>query len=140
MSNATTVYVDNSRAVHDPFALNSNQPQGNVAELSHQIDMDSWVITPGISLKADMIRRRLEQLEFAASFSWLMSPRFVDDRKAESSRDDRDDLAAQRAKSKAAIQLLRSWREGDEQEQRETWEYLKCALDEDRLSNRKLFP
>lgn len=40
----------------------------------------------------------------------------------------------------AAIQLLRSWREGDEQEQQETWDYLRKALDEDRLSERKLFP
>lgn len=52
-------------------------------------------------------------------------------------------LKARRAKSEAAIRLLRSWREGgehDEQEQRETWAYLKKALDENRLSNRKLFP
>jgi hypothetical protein len=51
--------------------------------------------------------------------------------------------AAQRARNEAAIRLLREWREGDEsdeEEQRETWEYLKQALDEDRLSNRKLFP
>ncbi len=54
-----------------------------------------------------------------------------------------DALAVQRAKNEAAIQLLRSWREGDdadEQEQREAWEYLKQALDEDRLSDRTLFP
>lgn len=38
------------------------------------------------------------------------------------------------------IDLLRSWREdGDAQEQRETWEYLERVLDEDRLSDRKLF-
>ena len=43
-------------------------------------------------------------------------------------------------KKLALIQLLRSWREGDEQEQRSTWEYLKQVLDEDRLSERKLFP
>lgn len=43
-------------------------------------------------------------------------------------------------KNQAAIELLRSWRHGDEQEQRETLAYLKRALDEDRLSNRKLFP
>jgi hypothetical protein len=43
--------------------------------------------------------------------------------------------------NQAAIDLLRSWREeGDEQEQRETWEFLKTALDEDRLSDRPLFP
>ncbi len=47
---------------------------------------------------------------------------------------------AQSQKNHALIQLLKSWREGDEQEQRNTWEYLKQALDEDRLSERKLFP
>ncbi len=52
-------------------------------------------------------------------------------------------LEAQRVKHEAAIQVLRSLREGgkrDEQEQRETWAYLKKALDENRLSDRKLFP
>lgn len=39
----------------------------------------------------------------------------------------------------AVIELLRSWCEGDEQEQQETWDYLKRALDEDRLSDRKFF-
>jgi hypothetical protein len=43
-------------------------------------------------------------------------------------------------KNQALIQLLDSWSMGDEQEQRETWEYLRKALDEDRLSDRKLFP
>jgi hypothetical protein len=47
---------------------------------------------------------------------------------------------AQSQKNRALIQLLRSWREGDEEEQQNTWEYLKQALDEDRLSERKLFP
>lgn len=43
--------------------------------------------------------------------------------------------------NQAAIDLLRSWREtGNEQEQRETWEFLEKALDEDRLSDRLLFP
>ena len=37
--------------------------------------------------------------------------------------------------------LLQSWEEhDDEQEQQETWEYLRQVLDEDRLSNRLLFP
>ena len=44
-------------------------------------------------------------------------------------------------RNQAAIQLLQSWiEEGDEEEQRETGEFLMKALDEDRLSNRKLFP
>ncbi len=41
------------------------------------------------------------------------------------------------------LALLQSWdvEESPElEEQRETWEYLKQALDEDRLSDRKLFP
>jgi tetratricopeptide (TPR) repeat protein len=39
----------------------------------------------------------------------------------------------------AALALLQSWYEEDPREQRETWKYLKKALDEDRLSDRKLF-
>lgn len=39
----------------------------------------------------------------------------------------------------AAIALLQSWYEDDPQEQKDTWEFLKVALDEDRLSSRKLF-
>jgi len=41
---------------------------------------------------------------------------------------------------KALKELTRLWiEEGDEQEQTETWEYLRQMLDEDRLSNRPLF-
>jgi hypothetical protein len=42
----------------------------------------------------------------------------------------------------AAIALIASWLAdgADAGEQRETWEYLKQALDADRLSDRKLFP
>lgn len=44
-------------------------------------------------------------------------------------------------RNQAAIQLLQSWiDEGDEEEQRETGEFLMRALDEDRLSDRKLYP
>jgi len=39
------------------------------------------------------------------------------------------------------VSLLQSWvEEGDAEEQRETGEYLIRVLDEDRLSDRKLFP
>jgi len=39
------------------------------------------------------------------------------------------------------VNLLQSWRdEEDAEEQQETGEYLIHALDEDRLSERKLFP
>lgn len=44
-------------------------------------------------------------------------------------------------RNQGAIDLINSWvEEGDEQEQTETWEYLRKVLDEDRLSNRLLFP
>ena len=44
-------------------------------------------------------------------------------------------------KNQAAIRLLDSWlAEEPTQEQQEAWEDLKRALDEDRLSDRKLFP
>ena len=42
-----------------------------------------------------------------------------------------------------ALALLQSWsveESPERDEQRETWEYLKKALDKDRLSDRKLFP
>jgi hypothetical protein len=42
--------------------------------------------------------------------------------------------------AKTAIALLQSWCDKDGQKQRETWEFLKRALDEDRLSDRKPFP
>lgn len=43
------------------------------------------------------------------------------------------------AKNNAAIGLLDSWLEADEDEQKETFDYLRKVLDEDRLSDRKLF-
>ncbi|NES19434.1 MAG: hypothetical protein F6K41_11010 [Symploca sp. SIO3E6] len=40
----------------------------------------------------------------------------------------------------ALKELTKAWiEEGDEEEQTETWEYLRQALDEDRLSHRPLF-
>jgi len=42
-------------------------------------------------------------------------------------------------RAEKAIQLLKAWAEGDEEEQKETWRYLRRALDEDRPSSRKLF-
>lgn len=57
--------------------------------------------------------------------------------------DVQDARTEQIQRNQAAIQLLESWcnvGEDDAREQRETLEYLKRMLDEDRLSNRKLFP
>jgi hypothetical protein len=46
--------------------------------------------------------------------------------------------AEQAQKNQAAINLLNSWL--DDNEHQQAWEFLKTALDEDRLSNRPLFP
>ena len=48
--------------------------------------------------------------------------------------------AEQMRHNQAGIDLLNSWENDDPDEQAETWAYLKQALDEDRLSYRKLFP
>jgi hypothetical protein len=45
----------------------------------------------------------------------------------------------QKAKIQLVVKSLRALLEGDQREQRETFEYLKKALDEDRPSNRRLF-
>jgi len=45
----------------------------------------------------------------------------------------------QRKRNQAAIRVLESFYDGDEEEQRETLDFLTQALDEDRLSDRKLF-
>jgi hypothetical protein len=50
--------------------------------------------------------------------------------------------AEQALKNQAAIDLLDSWLGDDEDatEHEQTWAFLKAALDEDRLSDRPLFP
>jgi hypothetical protein len=50
------------------------------------------------------------------------------------------ETADERPRIQRTIKILRTLLETDAQEQRETFEYLKQALDEDRPSNRRLFP
>jgi hypothetical protein len=46
-----------------------------------------------------------------------------------------------RQKQTKAVNLLQSWIDDEDiEEQKETGQYLICSLDEDRLSERKLFP
>jgi len=51
-----------------------------------------------------------------------------------------DDYETRAQRNAEAIRVLRSFLDGDEQEQRETWAYLRQALDEDRPSGQKIFP
>jgi len=49
--------------------------------------------------------------------------------------------AEQARKNQAAIDLMNSWIENDDAaEHQKAWDFLKTALDEDRLSDRPLFP
>ena len=50
--------------------------------------------------------------------------------------------AEQAQKNQAAINLLDSWLDEDEDatEHQQTWDYLQKAMDEDRLSDRPLYP
>jgi hypothetical protein len=59
--------------------------------------------------------------------------------KSDSTADENSDLAAQQAHREATIDKLRILLEDDKEEQKETFEYLKKAIDEDRPSNRKLY-
>jgi lipid A disaccharide synthetase len=49
------------------------------------------------------------------------------------------ELIDEQARIHAVVHSLRTLLEGDEQEQQETFEYLKQVLEEDRPSNRRLF-
>jgi hypothetical protein len=119
--------INNSRAVYEPF-----------------------IGTHGYGTPLSMFSHRLEETQSSSvsssGFLWLQTlvrianenPRIVS--QSEIKENELHQNITQSQKDRALVQLLRSWREGDEQEQRNTWEYLRQALDEDRLSERKLFP
>jgi hypothetical protein len=52
----------------------------------------------------------------------------------------RQDFPARKPDPAAVARLLDEWMRGDEAEQRETFEFLREALDEDRPEGYKLFP
>ncbi|MGH2534787.1 MAG: hypothetical protein ACRDJW_21215 [Thermomicrobiales bacterium] len=61
----------------------------------------------------------------------------------EISTEEQEQRRHQIERNQGLIALLDSWKDADEDEiheQKETWEWLKKALDEDRPSYRKLFP
>ena len=127
MSSMILRSIINSRAAHEPFigAFGTGTP---FSRLSHSLqETQSSSVTPSGSVWLQTLARLAYEPPRAASQSEIENK-------------DLPQNPTQSQKNRALIQLLRSWREGDEQEQRSTWEYLKQALDEDRLSERKLFP
>ena len=57
----------------------------------------------------------------------------------DSTTEQTNELIDEQARIQTAVHFLRTLLEGDEQEQQETFEYLKRVLEEDRPSNRRLF-
>ena len=127
MSSMILRSIINSRAAYEPFvdAFGTGTP---FSALSHSLqEAQSSSVTPSGSLWLQTLARLAYESPRAASQS-------------EIENEGLPQSTTQSQKNRALIQLLRSWREGDKQEQRSTWEYLKQALDEDRMSERKLFP
>jgi hypothetical protein len=54
--------------------------------------------------------------------------------------EDEPEICAEPKRIEEVIGMLRTLLSGDEREQRETFSFIRKALDEDRPSNRKLFP
>src|SRR5207237_1227194 len=118
--------INNSRAAYEPFGASENGMPFSVF-FQYLEEMQSSSVTPSGFLWRQMLARMAYESPLIVSQNELK-------------KNELPPSVAQSQKNRALIQLLRSWREGDEQEQRNTWEYLKQALDEDRLSERKLFP
>jgi hypothetical protein len=127
MSSMILRSISNSRAAHEPF-IGSFGTGTPFSGLSHSLrEMQSSSVTPSGSVWLQTLAHLAYEPPSSASQSEIENKELLQS-------------GPQSLKTLALIQLLRSWREGDEQEQRSTWEYLKQALDEDRLSERKLFP
>src|SRR5271165_2187600 len=117
----------NSQATCEPF-IDAFETEMPFSELSYALqEIQSSSVTSSGSLWLQALARLVYEPLRAASRREIESKEL-------------SQSMAQFQKNQGLIQLLRSWREGDEREQRSTWEYLKQALDEDRLSERKLFP
>jgi hypothetical protein len=124
MNNNVQRHMSNSGAVTVPdYQYNNRSPLPTSSQYKNETQSAS------VTLSGSLWHKRLEEL---ANEHTLVSSLYNSDELK------LDILQAK--KNQALIQLLRSWREGDEQEQRSTLEYLKHAIDEDRTSNRKIFP
>jgi hypothetical protein len=115
--------ASNSRATYEFLTFHAEYPMLHSVHSQFLTKMQS----PAVTLSGHLWERALADT-------------VNDNVRYEVSKTETDHNPEQIQKKTELIQLLRSWREGDEQEQHDTWEYLKRALDEDRLSDRKLFP
>lgn len=127
MSNFIRNHMNRSGATHEPLIGNSENPMFFLTHSQYSVESQSPSLTSNGHLwQQTLIRLVGEQLPVISRSNL---------NRKESSRS-----SEQLQRNQDLIQLLRSWREDDEEEQSDTLEYLKQALDEDRLSDRKLFP
>ena len=118
-------FPSNSRATYEPLMSDLRYITPSTVEMQ----------SSSITLSTSLWQQRLSRVAYE-------NPSPVSSQK-NLNKDEASQSAAPSLKNQAAIELLRSWREDDEydeEEQKATWEFLKQALDEDRLSDRKFFP
>ena len=127
---------DLSNATNTP-STESDSPQDNSA--AHDNHVLAKLILEIQQTPEEYLPNLLQIVRlFRESVTMKAAPSDISDQKGTTENLEANRLAQQH---KALKELTRLWiEEGDEQEQTETWEYLRQALDEDRLSNRPLFP
>lgn len=108
---------ENSRVVHELLSS-----EGSILYSQYLLEMPSSSVS-----KSGLL---WQKALFDAEYNDMFLKASDETRKTDSIRQRNADL----------LPLLQSWREGNEQEQRDTLEHLRKALDEDRFSSRKLFP
>lgn len=138
MTSLLETYVSGSRATMDLFSskpgqLNTFEFNSLFSQLLLFLETQSSAVTQMDLLCRETLQEiNLEQLlplfqntrESFSSIAWEIT---------------NEPAIKNEKRNEEAINLLKLWREGDQPEQIETLNYLKEAIDRDRLSNRKLF-
>lgn len=126
MKDFNQAYSRNSSAIHESLAPYAS----SVASVTSFQNFQTQAQSASVTVNGYLWQQKLAAMENINTQTLPID--FLQEMKLRS----RDE---QLQKTRNLIQLLKSWREGDKQEQHETLEYLKQALDENRFSDRKLF-
>lgn len=126
MSEYAMTQRGSSRAVGRAWPVMSGDENLFVLSLGRPSEVQSVALSPSGSLWLRVAERMRRDRDPVISSALLLSAPFLG-------------MPHRILVNEPAVKLLDSWRAGDEQEQRETWTFLKQALDRDRLGYRKLF-
>ncbi len=119
MENAIPPLLSGTGAIHEPLSFFSTGSHYPFTDQDGTVEMQSASITAGGYLWQQSLALR-EPITKSSLPSLRLSPHTSNNLQAQNRQ--------------ALIQLLKGWCEDDAQEQFDTLEYLKQALDEDRLS------